>query len=200
MTTKQQQQQQQQQQASQQRDGSFVLPCTMACLTLSIAIATHGQFAITFMGKSRNVDTKPYTSWASFYPYYLEEHSNPSCRILHVIGTSLVFLLSTLKYPYIIVHMVTGMSLGCILCEYLAPLPNGIVEFLLLFVIVGISCKLSNHKYPWILLVLGYLPAWIGHTFYEHNRPATFIYPTYSLISDFHMWYQMLFTKELSWT
>ena len=30
-----------------------------------------------------------YASFAKFYPYYLSEHSNRTCRRLHFVGTSL---------------------------------------------------------------------------------------------------------------
>ncbi|MNH00475.1 hypothetical protein D3C79_596670 [compost metagenome] len=34
-----------------------------------------------------------FRSFAEFYPYYLGEHSNPTCRRLHFVGTSLVIAL-----------------------------------------------------------------------------------------------------------
>jgi hypothetical protein len=33
---------------------------------------------------------KPFASFAEFYPFYLGEHSNGTCRTLHFIGSTLV--------------------------------------------------------------------------------------------------------------
>ncbi|MGZ3689072.1 MAG: Mpo1-like protein [Bdellovibrionota bacterium] len=45
--------------------------------------------------------------------------------------------------------------------------------------------------------IVGYGPAWIGHFFFEHNRPATFSFPVWSFIGDFEMFFRML-TGKLS--
>jgi hypothetical protein len=39
---------------------------------------------------STAVDPKQMTSFSEFYPFYLTEHSNLTCRRLHFVGSSLV--------------------------------------------------------------------------------------------------------------
>lgn len=80
-----------------------------------------------------------------FYPYYLREHQNPICRILHYIGSTSALLV-----------------LGIIIWgQYWAWLP--------------------------LVLLIGYGFAWLGHFFFEGNKPATFQYPRLSFIGDWLM-------------
>jgi hypothetical protein len=97
---------------------------------------------------------KEYQSLKAFYPFYLSQHLNGTCRTLHFVGTSLL-----------------------------------IISFLT-FLITW------NWVYLAIVPVLGYGFAWVGHYFFEKNKPATFQYPGYSLASDFIMYWDLLTGKE----
>lgn len=91
-----------------------------------------------------------YRSFAAFYPFYLEQHSNQTCRRLHFAGSTLVLVIA-------LVALVSGHW------WYLALMP-----------------------------LAGYGFAWVGHFFFEKNKPATFSYPLYSLWGDWVMYKDML--------
>lgn len=93
---------------------------------------------------------KPFTRFADFYPYYLQEHRDSTCRRLHFIGTSLVILVMLL------------------------------------------ALLSANFVWMWAVPLAGYSFAWVGHFFFEKNRPATFKHPFYSLLGDFVMYRDML--------
>ena len=58
----------------------------------------------------------------------------------------------------------------------------------LALVCVAIYAVLSENWWVLILTLPAlYACAWFSHYFIEHNKPATFTYPGWSLISDFKM-------------
>ena len=93
-----------------------------------------------------------YTTFREFYPFYLSQHQNSACRLLHFIGT-------------------------------------GIIIVLLIFYV-------NTAKDLLLIPFVGYGFAWIGHFFFEKNKPATFKYPIYSLMGDFVMFWHILLQKE----
>ena len=46
---------------------------------------------------------------------------------------------------------------------------------------------IGKYKFVPISFVFGYTFAWIGHFFFEKNKPATFKYPIYSFMGDWVM-------------
>ena len=61
-------------------------------------------------------------------------------------------------------------------------------------VIVCLAALAFTGNAWWIAgaLLCGYGFAWIGHFFFEHNRPATFRHPLYSLMGDWAMYADIL--------
>ena len=45
----------------------------------------------------------------------------------------------------------------------------------------------ANYIFLPLMFVSGYFFAWLSHGFIEKNKPATFTYPLWSLVSDFKM-------------
>ena len=92
-------------------------------------------------------------TYSEFYRFYLTEHKNKTSRMLHFIGTFLVFVL----------------------------------------IFLAIYLEIN---YLWYFVpIMGYGFAWVGHFFFEKNKPATFKYPLWSLISDFKMFFDLLFGR-----
>ncbi|MFB2771436.1 Mpo1-like protein [Pelatocladus sp. BLCC-F211] len=91
------------------------------------------------------MSAQKFNNFSEFYLFYLSQHTNRTCRRLHIIGlllslTVLIVVVATAQWAYL-------------------PIP----------------------------LLIGYGFAWIGHFFFEKNKPATFTYPLLSFLGDFKM-------------
>lgn len=66
-----------------------------------------------------------------------------------------------------------------------------------LLVIATIVAALVTREAWWLAAapLAGYGLAWIGHVFFEKNRPATFRHPWYSLLGDWVMFRDLLLGK-----
>lgn len=100
-----------------------------------------------------SVEKETFASFAEFYPFYLKEHTDVTCRRLHFVGSALVLLT------------------------------------------LGGAAITGQWAMLWALPVIGYGFAWVGHFFFEKNRPATFKHPIYSLIGDWVMFKDVLIGK-----
>lgn len=105
------------------------------------------------MNNDTTIKTDNFQSFSEFYPFYLQEHSDKTCRRLHFIGSTLVLML--IAYAIITIQPVM----------------------------------------LWGLPILGYGFAWVGHFFFEKNKPATFKYPLYSLTGDWVMYKDILLKR-----
>ena len=67
-------------------------------------------------------------------------------------------------------------------------------------VLALLALALGQRNAWWLLAALacGYGFAWIGHFFFEHNRPATFRHPLYSFVGDWAMFKDIL-TGRIRW-
>jgi hypothetical protein len=66
---------------------------------------------------------------------------------------------------------------------------------LLIIMLIAFSLLTSHYILLWFTPLLGYGFAWVGHVFFEKNKPATFTYPVYSLCGDWVMFKDILLGK-----
>lgn len=66
-----------------------------------------------------------------------------------------------------------------------------------ILVLLLLSYVLVSQRWTLLLIapVLGYGLAWVGHFFFEKNKPASFKYPLYSFAGDWVMLWQVVTGK-----
>ena len=65
-----------------------------------------------------------------------------------------------------------------------------------LVVLCLIAGLLADARFFILAPIVGYAFAWVGHFFFEKNRPATFTYPLWSLMGDFRMAFEVVTGKR----
>lgn len=131
-------------------------------------------------------------TYAEFFPYYLGEHRVPLCRILHFVGSTigLIMLLCMLVFGDLL-QVLPGLAAAVIfgaisfVREKHKPLWPAVALFFA-------SVIAANPGFGFIAIIAGYAFPWIGHFIIEKNRPATFAYPMWSLVSDYRMYGRMV--------
>lgn len=83
------------------------------------------------------------------------------------------------------------------LAEHSKPATRRLHVLGLTLAIVVMAVVVWAGKWWWLLAVpvVGYGLSWIGHFFFERNRPATFKHPLYSLMGDLVMFKDVLTGK-----
>ncbi|MGG5207969.1 Mpo1-like protein [Chryseobacterium sp. MIQD13] len=67
---------------------------------------------------------------------------------------------------------------------------------LLVFVVIWYVISSGKERFLWYIPIVGYGFAWFSHAVIEKNKPATFKYPLWSLISDFRLFFELLTGKQ----
>jgi hypothetical protein len=71
------------------------------------------------MNAASQEDPKTFKTFAEFYPFYLGEHSNRTCRRLHFVGSTLtivcvVMLIATGRLQYLLYALLCGYGFAWI--------------------------------------------------------------------------------------
>jgi hypothetical protein len=129
-------------------------------------------------------------SLEEFWSHYLGEHRDPLSRKLHFVGTTGWFasiaastLLSPIAFPLAMAGFGIALKKG-LASEKERP------AFLESAVMIALPSLAAPLTFP-VGVAFAYGCAWAGHFGLEKNRPATFHYPLYSLVSDWKMWAEM---------
>jgi hypothetical protein len=129
-------------------------------------------------------------TFQEFWPFYLGEHRDARSRRLHFIGTTgwlLACGASVVLNPLFFPLAMAGFGALAWHADRTEPTRRPLAHVLGMLVLPSLASPLFLGG-----VVFAYGCAWYGHFRIEHNRPATFTYPVWSLRGDLNLWAQML--------
>ncbi|WRT65158.1 uncharacterized protein IL334_002101 [Kwoniella shivajii] len=152
-----------------------------------------------------------FKTFQSFYPFYLGEHSLPTTRRLHLIGTSIAVTSFTRVTLSLIPIVLTGLArsvpapsknngINPLQPSHTGTGPGPFNNLKLSYQLAYYAMKFRfldltrSEAITWLAggVVGAYAFAWISHFFVEKNKPATFKYPVWSLRGDLKMWWEVI--------
>lgn len=143
---------------------------------------------------------KKFGDFQEFYPFYLMEHSQIGTKQFHLVGTAFLAVLLAIT-PDLLFALLAAGATGYAAYPYFRTLPTGVPEFALMvgtYLVMGMRLT-GSWRRTLAIPVCSYAFAWLGHALVEHNRPATFVYPIFSLMGDLNMAADMVTGKISGW-
>lgn len=88
-------------------------PSRRRCETFPLAVHVHAKVSLTRRTSMR--DETSFRTFSDFYPFYLGEHANRTCRRLHFVGTSIAVSLLiaaavTQQWWFVVAALVQGYA------------------------------------------------------------------------------------------
>lgn len=126
-------------------------------------------------------------SFSEFCEIHQEGHRNPYNRGLHFAGTTMLY--GCVAYAAVDAPVTLLMTLPIVgvLGAVGFKMERTHSASIVMLAILGVVGVLL----PWYMIaavLLAYALAWIGHFFFEANRPASIAYPLWSVIGEFKAW------------
>jgi len=138
-----------------------------------------------------NYQVGSYQTFSAFYPYYLGEHHHPINRRLHLVGSSLSILIQLRAWaaavPFVIGLYNSGSTALMLPYGYRMQTSGLRIRggWKAIATLIGAG------------LIQGYTFSWVGHFFFEKNKPATFKHPVYSFRGDLTMLWEVLTLQRI---
>lgn len=142
--------------------------------------------------------SKPFSTFNEFYPFYLQEHSDIMTKRTHYVGTFCFLALMVFSKGRLVLPILAAAAVGFAAFPMLRHLSSGIPEGALMIgtYLIGGYAATGSWRTVFLPMICAYGMAWLGHFAFEGNKPATFIYPTFSLLGDFRMFAEMVMGKQ----
>ena len=178
--------------APQKASESAATTTAASLLISSVVIAAAVQYALdtklVVLASGPPASTKPFATFSEFYPFYLSEHSNPNTKLLHFVGTTILLALMVME-PVLLGALTAAFTVGIVAFPLLRHLSTGAFDMAAIFVTYLVLGRLltGSWRKTALPMVVAYGFAWAAHFYIQHNRPATFTYPLFSIMGDFRM-------------